>query len=137
MNVKNCRRCKRLFNYVAGPIICTVCREEMEEKFQEVKKYVSENVRTGIHEVAEACDVSVNQIQQWVREERLVFSDDSPIGIACERCGKMIKSGKYCPQCKNDLTNSFNDAIGKKAVFTPPKPQQTNDGARMRYLDKI
>lgn len=135
MNVRNCRKCKRLFNYVMGPVLCAACRQEEEDKFQEVKKYVSDNVRTGIHEVAEACDVSVKQIQQWVREERLVFSDDSPIGIGCERCGKMIKSGKYCPECKAELTNTLNNAIGKRGVFTPP-PQPAKDGAKMRYLDK-
>lgn len=136
MNVKNCRKCRRLFNYVMGPILCANCREEMEAKFQEVKKYVSENVRTGIQDVAEACDVSVSQIQQWVREERLVFSDDSPIGMPCERCGVMIKSGRYCGRCKNDLTSSFNDAIGKNIAYVPPKPENTRDGARMRFLDK-
>ncbi len=136
MNVRNCKRCRRLFNYVMGPMLCTTCREEMEAKFQEVKKYVAENVRTGIQEVAEACDVSVKQIQQWIREERLVFSDDSPIGMPCERCGAMIKSGKYCNRCKNDLTNTLNDAIGRNIAFTPPKHEQVRDGARMRYLDK-
>lgn len=135
MNVKNCKRCKRLFNYVTGPMLCAACREEEEAKFQEVKKYVSENINTDIQTVSEVCDVSVKQIQQWVREERLVFSDDSPMGIACERCGAMIKSGKYCAKCKADLTNVLNSAIGKKGSFTPP-PQPQRDGARMRYLDK-
>ena len=135
MNVKNCKRCKRLFNYVTGPMLCAACREEEEAKFQEVKKYVSENINTDIQTVSEVCDVSVKQIQQWVREERLVFSDDSPMGIACERCGVMIKSGKYCAKCKADLTNVLNNAIGKKGSFTPP-PQPQRDGARMRYLDK-
>ena len=136
MNVRNCKRCRRLFNYVMGPMLCTTCREEMEAKFQEVKKYVAENVRTGIQEVSEACDVSVKQIQQWIREERLVFSDDSPIGMPCERCGEMIKSGKYCNRCKNDLTNTFNNAIGMNKALKPPKQEQVRDGARMRYLDK-
>ncbi|MGN0308160.1 MAG: flagellar protein [Lachnospiraceae bacterium] len=135
MNVKNCKRCKRLFNYVTGPMLCAACREEEEAKFQEVKKYVSENINTDIQTVSEVCDVSVKQIQQWVREERLVFSDDSPMGIGCERCGAMIKSGKYCAKCKADLTNVLNNAIGKKGSFTPP-PQPQREGARMRYLDK-
>lgn len=134
MNVKNCRRCRRLFNYVMGPFLCPKCREEMEAKFQEVKKYVQENVKTGIHDVAEACDVSTSQIQQWVREERLVFSEDSPIGIACERCGKMIKSGKYCSECKAGLTNELKGAMGQQTAYVPPK-KDTRDGARMRFLD--
>ena len=92
MNVKNCRKCRRIFNYVMGPILCPNCREAEEAKFQEVKKYVQENRRCGMQEVAEACDVSLNQIQQWLREERLVLSDDSPMGIGCEKCGVTIET---------------------------------------------
>ena len=38
MEVRNCRKCGRIFNYVAGMPICPACRERIEEKFQEVKK---------------------------------------------------------------------------------------------------
>ena len=134
MNVRNCRKCRRLFNYVMGPILCGKCREEEEEIFQGVKKYVREHVNCGIQEVSEECDVSVAQIRQWLREERLVLSDESPMGINCERCGKMIKSGKYCEECKAELANNFNAAMGKKGTFVPPK-QDNRSGARMRFLD--
>jgi RNA polymerase subunit RPABC4/transcription elongation factor Spt4 len=137
MNVRNCRKCKRLFNYVMGPMICPACKEELEAKFQEVKKYVQENTRTGIEDVAEACDVSPSQIQQWVREERLIFSEDSPIGIACERCGKIIRGGRYCPECKAAVTGDLRGAMGQMTKGTAPAaPVQSPSGARMRYLDK-
>ena len=67
MNVRNCRKCGSLFNYVSGPPICPACREKLEEKFQEVKKYIQDNGHASIPEVAEACDVSTNQIHQWLR----------------------------------------------------------------------
>lgn len=134
MNVRNCKKCRRLFNYVVGPILCPACRDEEEAKFQEVKKYVRENVHSGIQEVSEACDVAVAQIKQWLREERLVLTDESPMGINCERCGKMIKSGKYCEECKAELANTFNTAMGKRGVYVPQK-QESKTGARMRFLD--
>lgn len=134
MNVKNCRKCKRIFNYVMGPVLCPRCREEEEEKFQEVKKYVIENPGSGIQEVSEACDVSVNLIRQWLREERLVLSDESPMGINCEHCGRMIKSGRFCSECKSTMTNALNSAIGGAARIQPKK--ESRDGARMRFLDK-
>ena len=138
MNVKNCRKCRRIFNYVMGPILCQNCREKEEEKFQEVKKYVQENRRCGMQEVAEACDVSLNQIQQWLREERLVLSDDSPMGIACEKCGKMIKCGRFCPECVNQMTNSFQSVTNPRQMSSPsmaPK-KETKDGSRMRFLNQ-
>ena len=138
MNVKNCRKCRRIFNYVMGPILCPNCREAEEAKFQEVKKYVQENRRCGMQEVSEACDVSLNQIQQWLREERLVLADDSPMGIACEKCGRMIKSGRFCPECVNQMTNSFQSVSAPKQMsgsYMQPK-KDTRDGSRMRFLNK-
>ena len=89
-----------------------------------------------MREVSEACDVSLNQIQQWLREERLVLSDDSPMGIGCEKCGKMIRSGRFCPECVNEMTYGFNSAMGRTATaYVPPKKTDTRDGARMRFLD--
>ena len=64
MNVRNCRKCGNLFNYVSGPPICMACREAMEEKFQEVKAYIRDNAHASIPQVSEACDVSTNQIHQ-------------------------------------------------------------------------
>ena len=71
MNVRNCKKCGRIFNYVSGMPICMQCKEKLEEKFQEVKKYIQENRHASIPQVSEACEVSTNQIQQWLREERL------------------------------------------------------------------
>ena len=58
MNVRNCRKCGKLFNYVAGPFTCPQCREALEEKFKEVKEYISKNPGVGIHEVSRECDDS-------------------------------------------------------------------------------
>ena len=57
MNVRNCRNCGRIFNYISGAITCPACRSQLEEKFQEVKKYIQENRGVGIAQVAEECDV--------------------------------------------------------------------------------
>ena len=108
----------------------------MEQKFQEVKKYVQEHAHADVRTVSEECSVDTMQIRQWVKEERLVFSDDSAIGIACERCGTTIRSGRFCEKCKLEMTNGFKNAI------TPEKgqiPKKNNDNLRtspkMRYLD--
>ena len=139
MNVKNCRKCRRIFNYVMGPILCPNCREAEEAKFQEVKKYVQENRRCGMQEVSEACDVSLNQIQQWLREERLVLADDSPIGIGCEKCGKIIRGGRFCPECVNQMTNSFQSTMSgmrRPGNSSEEQKRDPRDGNRMRFLNK-
>jgi hypothetical protein len=38
-NVRNCRRCGKLYNYIGGAPICSSCREKDEEDFKRVKVY--------------------------------------------------------------------------------------------------
>lgn len=93
MEVRNCRGCGKLYNYIGGPYrnLCPNCIEKIEEKYLEVKEYIQDHHNATMTEVAEECDVSTRQIEQWIRDERLVIADDSPIGITCERCGASIK----------------------------------------------
>lgn len=134
MNVRNCRKCGRLFNYIAGFQTCPACRESLEQKFQEVKAYVREHKGVGINEVAEACDVDPSMIRQWLREERLELAEDSGIMLACEACGALIRCGRYCDKCKNGLVNGFNSVLqGRKPVETT-QPSHRSTDARMRFL---
>ncbi len=112
-SVKNCRKCGKMFNYIMGPPICPVCREKIEKKFHEVKEYVREHKAASMNQISEDCGVERKQIEQWVREERLVFSDESPIKLYCEKCGKYITTGRFCEQCKKDNASSFS-AAGRK-----------------------
>lgn len=135
MEVRNCRNCGRLFNYIGGAYkhMCPACIDLLEEKFQEVKKYVEENPGATMNEISENLEVSTKQIEKWVREERLCFSNDSPIGLECEKCGKMIKTGRFCDICRNDMQNLMNDLYKAKPVERPKKKDTTS---RMRFLDK-
>ena len=135
MEVRNCRKCGRIFNYVAGMPICPMCREKTEAKFQEVKEYIRANEGAGIPQISEECDVEDTQIHQWIREERLVFSDNSPVGINCENCGAMIKTGRFCDKCKAQMINGLNNSIRQKPVERPEK-RDPRDNPKMRFLER-
>lgn len=135
MEVRNCRSCGRIFNYISGPRLCMGCREKLEEKFVEVKEFVRSNPGVGIQEISEMCEVDIPQINQWVREERLTFSEDSPVGLPCEKCGAIIKSGRFCDACKVDMTRQFSNAIKKPEAPKPEAPKKPADASsRMRFL---
>ena len=134
MNVRNCRKCGRIFNYVVGPIMCPACREAQEAVFQNVKNYVEEHRGANISEVAAECNVEPSQINQWIREDRLQFAEDSPIRIACESCGTMIRSGKYCDKCKANMTNTLNSAYKKPGSNDQISRRPMSDRDRMRFL---
>ncbi len=136
MDVKNCRRCRRLFNYIGGQPICPQCREELENKFQEVKKYLFDNRNATIADVVENCDVEDSQVRQWVREERLEFSSGIDTGVTCENCGAPITSGRFCDKCKATMINELS-AAGRRPEAPKPVVKKTEShGNRMRFLNQ-
>lgn len=126
MAVRNCKRCGKMFNFIMGDPICPACKEEREAKFQEVKKFVQDNKQASIPEIVNACNVDQKLINQWIREERLFFSDDSPVKINCEKCGCQIATGRFCDKCKKDTANVFNNASRRPEA---PKPDSDNNAA--------
>ena len=42
MDVRNCKGCGKLFNYMSGAQLCPECREKLEKKFSSVKDYIGE-----------------------------------------------------------------------------------------------
>ncbi len=134
MNLRNCSRCGKMFNYITGQPICDLCKKAIEEDFQKVKQYIQENPTAGLKQISEDNQVSTKQIQQWIREERLEFSKDSPIQLLCEKCGEPITTGRFCAKCKNSMANTLNQSFAKPkpALQQPTKPQPKSG---MRFLD--
>ena len=133
MDVKNCKGCNRLFQYIGGPPLCPVCRDALEDKFAEVKEFIYQNPGTSIAEVSEATDVTVKQIKQWIREDRLVLSAATADGIECEQCGVPICSGRFCEKCKNQMANSFSATISRPSAPVQEKKIEKT-GNKMRFL---
>ena len=134
MNVRNCRSCRCIFNYVTGPVTCPACREKLEKKFQEVKEYIRENKGVGIPAVAEACEVDAGQIRQWLREERLELSEDSAVFLTCDNCGQPIRSGRFCEKCTLNMTKGFQEVLNSGRQTTSKPEKQEGESARMRFL---
>ncbi len=138
-NIKNCTRCGKMFNYVAGDVICDVCKKEIEEKFQEVKKYIEENPGSGLRQICEACDCPSKQLKKWILEERLMFTENSPIQITCENCGARIQTGRLCAKCKATVTNALNDTVKQRqqaiaAELAKKQQKQADTKSGMKFL---
>jgi flagellar operon protein (TIGR03826 family) len=136
MDVKNCKRCRRLFNYIGGQPICPQCREELEKKFQEVKKYLFDNRNSTIKDVVENCDVEESQVRQWVREERLEFSSGIDAGVLCENCGTPISSGRFCDKCKASMINDLQEAGRRPQMDVPKQEKRQTHENKMRFLNQ-
>ena len=135
MNVATCKGCGRLFNVISNRKICPNCVAALEDKFQLVKKYLEENPSATMEILSNECDVSVKQIKEWIRDERLAFREGSGCGITCEQCGTMILTGRYCEQCRTKIHNNLSSAIDRKPLDAPKKKERDRD--RMRFLQNL
>lgn len=133
MEVRNCRSCGRLFNVIVNKRICPECQRKLEDKFQEVKKFLYDNPKANINELSLACDVSIKQLKEWVKQERLVFAEGSMDGVQCEQCGALIRTGRFCDKCKLNIGNTLRSALNEPAVPVQQN-KKTSDRDRMRFL---
>ncbi|MFA9465994.1 MAG: flagellar protein [Velocimicrobium sp.] len=132
MEVKVCKKCGTLFNYIAGLPLCPACMKEIDDKFSKVKQYIYEHPGVGVQQVSEENEIPIAIIKKWVKEERLAFSEGSAIGVECERCGKMILTGRFCEACKTDVKKQFGSMISSAQAQPQKKPD--HDSAKMRFL---
>ncbi|MDF2544409.1 MAG: flagellar protein [Herbinix sp.] len=124
MEVRVCKNCRRLFKYIYGPELCQDCIKmlpkdnnekndqkyiktlkplvkEEEEKFIKVKDFVMAHPRASVVQIAEANEITPTKLLEWIRDERLEFSEDSKYAwFECASCGTKIKSGRLCNRCK-------------------------------------
>lgn len=133
MDVRNCKDCGKIFNYVSGPPLCPACLKELDKKFEKVKEYIYDHPGAGVQEVSDENNVTTAQIKIWIRQERLTFAEDSPIGIDCEICGATIKTGRYCNACKSQIANNLGGVY--KKTIQEPKKKDPRENPKMRFLD--
>lgn len=133
MEVRICRMCKKMFQYITGPEICPRCKQEEEKLFQQVKEYLRKNPGATLVEVNKETGVSAALIEKFLKQGRLQVSPDSPISLICEICGKKISTGRYCKECNVTMQNELHQV--RKDLLAAHEGKGTNDGpAKMRYL---
>ena len=134
MEVKNCRMCRRLFNYLGGKNICPVCKEALEKKFLQVRDYVRDNPTSGLQQIAEENEVDVQQVRDWIKEGRLEISKGSPISLACEKCGAPIIKGRFCEKCNKNMANNLSKLVeaSTRGKMPPIDPKKAGPGMHFK-----
>ncbi|MBR1876753.1 MAG: flagellar protein [Lachnospiraceae bacterium] len=135
MDVRNCRKCGKVFNYIGGIPICPACKEKQEADFQKAKEYIRTHPDTTVATVAEECEIEVQQIRQWLREERLTFGSIEGSDLVCENCGTKILSGRFCDKCKSEVAKGLTDSIKKPDIAKPLPKKPESTGNKMRFLN--
>ena len=136
-DVRNCKKCGKIFNFIGGAPICAVCRQADEEDFKRIKDYLYKNQGASITQVSTELEISVEKIKRFLKDGRLeITGQDGNMILECENCGKSIKSGRLCDSCERDL------ATGLRSAATQIKGEMNNNSEAakkafgMRYLTK-
>lgn len=136
-DVRNCRKCGKLYNYIGGAPICPRCKELEEDDFKRVKQYLYENPGASLTEVSTELEISVELIKRFLKDGRLeITSEDGNMVLECENCGKSIKSGRFCQDCERDLASGFRSAANQ--IKSELNSQSSTDAKSfsMRYMNK-
>lgn len=134
--VRNCKRCRKIFMYGStGPQLCDACKRLEEEEFEKVRIFVRNFPGATAQEVSKETGVPTHLIYRFLKEGRLEVSESSPIALQCENCGARIKSGRFCITCSKRLANDMIQ-VGKTLNDTLNKSSDTStkDTAGLRYL---
>ena len=99
--LKNCKRCNRIFTYMTGLPICPACVKEDERIFDEVSEYIRNNPGAPLSTVSKDLDISYEKLLKYVKEGRLqIRAESGGFYRFCEKCGEMIIEGKFCKHCE-------------------------------------
>lgn len=131
MEVKVCRGCRKMFQYVMGDELCPKCKQIEEELFQKVKEYLRQNPGANMYMVNQETGVSAKLLEKFLRQGRLEVAPDSPLAMSCERCGRKISTGRYCIVCKSEVTQDLNNMRRDLMKENVGKEEST---AKMRFL---
>lgn len=134
--VKNCRKCRKIFMYSSGPQICEACKKAEEDEFEKVRVFVRDYPGATVQEVSRETEVAVQTIHRFLKEGRLEVSESSPIALQCENCGARIKSGRFCIECSKRLANDMIKAGRslQESVRHDDNNYKEKDKSGLRYL---
>lgn len=124
----NCPNCNQLFVKNSIRDLCDSCYKEELSQFDQVYDYIRkrENRTATMIQVVNATGVSEELIYKFIRTGRLRIAQFPNLGYPCQKCGTLIKDGKLCSNCKDDLTNQLTQLEKEKSLKKELKARRTS-----------
>ncbi|HAN09301.1 MAG TPA: MerR family transcriptional regulator [Clostridiales bacterium] len=131
MDIKNCKRCGKVFGYT-GNLLCPECVQKEEEEFILVKDYIYDHPKCSAYEVSEVTGVSVRSIISFLKQDRLESVEGLSGLLICEKCGVPVKSGRYCPKCIAELKKETKRLLNTSGENVARAEEMGNAGKNAR-----
>ncbi len=106
MNVSNCPRCGKVY-FKNVKNLCPDCIREDEQMYEKVYRYLRENPKSTVMQVAAETGVPEDRVLSFLREGRIQSAEWKRLEYPCERCGATINSGRYCENCSREVQDSL------------------------------
>jgi flagellar operon protein (TIGR03826 family) len=105
MELINCPNCNDIFVKNQFREICQKCWKKEEEDFQTIYQFMRkrENRAATIDQVVEQTGVSEELILKFIKKGRLQLTHFPNLGYPCDKCGRIIRTGKLCENCAGEL----------------------------------
>lgn len=132
MDIRNCTRCKKIYNY-DGFRICHNCRQADEADFQTIKDYLSHTPGANVSETSEGTGIEPKKIIEFLKEGRLEMASGGSIILECEACGVGITTGRFCIKCADELQNEIGGSISFRKRIEKTKEKQKD---KFRVIDR-
>ncbi|HEX3048930.1 MAG TPA: MerR family transcriptional regulator [Bacillota bacterium] len=131
MDIRNCKRCNKIFNST-GTSVCPECNQQEQEDFSKIRDYLFSHPNSSIMDVNLATGIDIKIISRFLKDGRGDSDGDS---LSCEKCGQAIKTGRFCEKCIANLKDGFQQATGK-AVAPLKNPWQGVKGNKYEHIIK-
>ena len=114
--LKNCPECGKLFADM-GTRICRDCLDKEEEMMMKVSSFVRDHPHSTIKDIVDGVEgVKERLVRRMIKEGRFQ-QDGMDITYPCEKCGKPIHHGRFCPKCdgelKKDVLRAQQNAVAR------------------------
>jgi flagellar operon protein (TIGR03826 family) len=103
--IMNCPRCNALFMKNRISEVCEGCYKEEEKMYETVYRFLKkrENRAATMETVINTTGVDEELVYKWVKKGRIQTKLFPNLGYPCDKCGKIITSGKLCQGCAEGL----------------------------------
>lgn len=111
MDLSNCPECGEIYIKSKFRDVCEKCWRQEEAAYDTVYKYLRkrENRAATMLQVVEATGVAEALILKFIKNGKLQITQFPNLGYPCDKCGKVIRTGKLCEGCASEILNDLKN----------------------------
>lgn len=111
MDLSNCPECGEIYIKSKFREVCEKCWKAEEAAYDTVYKFMRkrENRAATMLQVVEATGVSEALILKFIKNGKLQITQFPNLGYPCDKCGKIIRTGKLCEGCASEILEDLKN----------------------------